>query len=50
MTIKECKKSIKYLKVRKICNIFSIDTFVFTNNSVKFILQLLQKMRVPSEL
>jgi hypothetical protein len=41
MNIKECKKSIKYLEIRQICDIFSIDTFVITNNSVKFILQLL---------
>jgi hypothetical protein len=50
MNIKKQKKNIKYLEIGQIYNIFSIETFVFTNNNVEFLLQLLQNLRVPSKL
>lgn len=50
MNIKKHKKNIKYLEIRQIYNIFSIEIFVFTDNNVEFLLQLLQNLKVPSKL
>jgi hypothetical protein len=47
MNIKKHKKNIKYLEIRQIYNIFSIETFVFIDNNVKFLLQLLWNLRMP---